>query len=136
MSNIRERRFDRFISAYSRLPAWLQILLLPWSIPARFLCYFPVLTPAVCFGTAGFIAYLKLRYLGEQLTWTQAGVMATGILWFPVLILYLAASLTIAGLVICLAPIYSWKILGRWRRGEPLRPLDVELWRKGERIAR
>jgi len=53
-------------------------------------------------------------------------MIPAGLLWFPVLITYVATSFVTTGIVIGLVPVYSGKVLGRWRRGEPLRPHDNE----------
>jgi hypothetical protein len=120
MISTRERRWKRLEAAYGRLPYWLQVVLYPWTIPARWLAFFPVLTPAVCLVGAGFLAYLKLAYLYEQVTWSQVAMMVIA----PLLLLPLTVCVAFAFVTCLFAPILAPLALVEWWRGEPLQSLS------------
>jgi hypothetical protein len=121
--NTRDLRWKRFESAYGLLPKWLQVVLYPWTIPARWLAYFPVFTPVVCLAGAGFLAYLKLAYLHGQVTWSQVAMMGVAPLLVPPVLVYMAFSF-----VTCLfaVPILVTVALATWWRGEPLSLLSSD----------
>jgi hypothetical protein len=116
---MREQRWKSFEVAYGRLPLWLQLLLFPWTIPARFLAFFPILTPLLCLAGAGFLAYLKLYYLHEQVTWAQVGSMMIGPLLVPVLLTYMAFSVVMMMALAAFSPVYALMVFVRLWRGEP-----------------
>jgi hypothetical protein len=120
MINTRERRWKRLEAAYGLLPKWLQVVLYPWMIPARWLAYFPVFTPVVCLAGAGFLAYLKLAYLHEQVTWSQVAMMGVAPLIVPPLMVYVAFPFVICLFVV---PILVPLALAKWWRGAPLSSL-------------
>jgi hypothetical protein len=121
--NTRERRWKRFEAAYGLLPRWLQVVLMPWTIPARWLAYYPVFTPIICLTGAGSLAYLKLAYLHGQVTWSQVAMMGIAPLLVPPLMVYGAfCFVTCLFIVPVLVPV----ALAKWWRGEPLSSLFSE----------
>jgi hypothetical protein len=134
--SIREQRWSRFESAYGRLPIWLQAVLFPWTIPARFLIFFPILTPTLCLSGAAFLAYLKLYYLHEQVTWSQVRMMLIAPLVAPVLACYIACFVVLIVASLFVGPTLVIVVLVRWWTGEPLRPFSLDLPGKRGRSSR
>ena len=115
MDNVREKRWERFLAVYGRLPRWLQWVLLPWLFPAQFLSLFPILTPTLCAVAAIFLAYLKRAYLGEQLTWAEIGWLATAPLWLFAVFGYLLLVWIAIGTV----PLVIYVYFRQWREKRP-----------------
>jgi hypothetical protein len=124
--SIREQRWKSFELTYGHLPIWLQVALFPWTVPARWLFYFPVLTPALSLSGAAFLAYLKLNYLHEQVTWPQVGLMGIAPLLAPAVILYVAIPIAMVVTLLFASPIYAFLILERWWNGKPLPPFSLD----------
>ena len=120
MSRFRERPVQRLLSAYGRLPSWLQFLLHPWLYPVGLLSYFPVLIPVLFLTGAAFLAYLKLYYVYEQLSWTKIWMVGTSPLYGPVILVYIL-------MIFAVPPLFVIHIVERWWRGVPLRPFPLDV---------
>jgi hypothetical protein len=122
MVNVRQQRLERVGRVFEKLPPWLQWALCPLFVPALFLSYFPVLTPVLSAVAALFLAYLKWAYLGEQLTWWQIGWLATGLLWFGVVLGYFAVAWISVGTI----PLAIVVLARQWWEGRPFSLRDPE----------